>query len=368
MQGPLSNVPSVLLAAVLSATILAGCTGGGGGAQDPAAAGVDFEDLELEATATTGVIRGIVVDEAIRPVAGAQVATTVPDGGVRNTTSADDGAFGFDGLPPGTYFLSVSKPGFLTQQANAEVVVGVSEPPITKILLTADPSSLPYTSIYQFDAFIACSFTLVTVSFAACGLAAEQTNNAFLVNYRPDKPPQHIQIEAIWQSTQVLGGELGLSVTALGPPQVGVNGTSGPSPIFITINETQALQHNFTGPDAADVTIRLFSSALSGTDAVPEEQVHSLWASTLYEPFNSTGANPIVDQAADQDPTGLAQNPFSDPDCIRYPVLFASCWGAGGVGMALEQRVTVYTHIFYGHMPPADWRFSADGAPPEPPA
>jgi hypothetical protein len=350
---------------------MAGCSGGAGDEEGSALPAADFEELKLEATATTGVIRGIVVDEAIRPLAGAEIGTTLPDGGaVRNTTSAEDGAFGFDGLPPGTYFLTVSKPGFLTQQANADVVVGISDPPITKVLLTADPTSLPYVGAYQFDAFIACSFTLVTVSFAACGLAAEQTNNAFLVNYWPDKAPKHVQIEAIWQSTQALGGELGLSVTALGPPQVGVNGTSGPSPIYITINETQALQHNFTSPDESDppITIRLFSSQLSGTDAVPEEQVHSLWASTLYEPYNGTGLNPLVDQATDQDPTGLAQNPFSHPECIRYPVLFASCWGAGGVGMALEQRVTVYTHIFYGYMPPADWRFSASGSPPDPPA
>jgi len=75
-----------------------------------------------------------------------------------------------------------------------------------------------------------------------------------------------------------------------------------------------------------------------------------------------------VQTAFDSDPTGLLLNPFSHPECIRYPVLFASCWGAGGVGMALEQRVTVYTHMFYGYVPPADWRFSGAGAPPEPPA
>ena len=350
---------------VLAGMGLSGCAGGAG-ADDPAPP-ADFGALDLKATETTGIIRGIVVDEAIRPLAGAVIGTTLPDGAARNTTSAADGAFGFDGLPPGTYFLTVQKPGYLVQQANADVVAGVSEPALVKVLLTADPSSLPYTAIYQYDAFVACSFTLVTVSFAACGLAAEQTNNAFLVNYRPDKPPSFIQIEAIWTSTQVLGGELGLSVTALGPPQVGVNSTSGPSPIHITINETQALQHNFTGPDDADITIRLFSSQLSQTDVVPEEQAHAAWAQA-YPTYNSTPAPGVVQAAFDADPTGLLLNPFTDPDCIRYPVLFASCWGAGGIGMALQQRVTVYTHIFYGHLPPRDWRFSADGAPPDPPA
>ncbi|MEA3137218.1 MAG: Carboxypeptidase regulatory-like domain, partial [Thermoplasmata archaeon] len=301
-------------------------------------------------------------------LAGAEVGTTMPDGSApRNTTSGADGAFGFDGLPPGTYFLTVRKLGFLDQQANAEVVAGVSEPAITKILLLADPSSIPYTALFQYDAFVACSFTLVTVSFAACGLAADQTNNKFLVNYRPDKAPSFVQIEAIWDSTQALGNELGLSVTALGPPQVGVNGTTGPSPIHITINETMALQHNFTGPDAADITIRLFSTALTGTDVIPEEQVHAAWAAA-YPTYNETPAPGVVQAVFDADPTGLLINPFTHEDCVRYPVLFAACWGFGGVGMALEQRVTIYTHIFYGHVPPPGWTFSADGAPPDPPA
>lgn len=356
----------ISVAALLLATLLSGCAGGDDGAEDPAVAGADFDDLGLEATATTGVIRGIVVDEAIRPLGGAQVATTLPDGaGARNTTSAADGAFGFDGLPPGTYFLTISKPGFLTQQANADVVVGVSDPPITKVLLTADPTTIPYTAAFQFDAFLACSFTLVLVSFAACGLAAEQTDNRFLVEYEADKLPQWIQAEAVWASTQPLGSSLSMSITDFSSgAQIGVNGTSGESPIYVTVNETTALRFNYTGPGANPVNLRLFSTSADGTDLVPQEVVHEAWAANGYPVYNSTGLDPTVDGAFDS--VGLI-NPLAE-DCIRWVTLFNACMGAGGIGVVLEQRVTIYTHLFYGHQPPSDWRFSAAGAPPDPPA
>jgi hypothetical protein len=58
-------------------------------------------------------------------------------------------------------------------------------------------------------------------------------------------------------------------------------------------------------------------------------------------------------------------NPLGE-DCIRWVTLFNACMGAGGIGIVLEQRVTVYTHVFYGHLPPPGWTFSSDGTPPSP--
>jgi len=358
-----------VVAVLLVSGLLAGCTAGKGKGDSASLGTADFSNLGLEATATTGIIRGVVVDDAIRPLGNATVATTLPDGTNKSTQSAHDGAFGFDGLPAGTYFLKVAKPGYLAAQSSTDVVAGVANPPIVKVVLKADPASVPYVSQYQYDAFIACSVTAVTVSFAACGLAPDQTNNAFLVNYFADKPPALIQTEAIWQSTQALGGELSLSITALGPPQEGVNATAGPSPIYITVNETQARHFNFTAPEAdggQPVTIRLFSTELSGTDVVPEEQAHALWKSTAYPLYNSTGADPTVKAVFGAIPLG--QDPFGSPDCIKYPVLFDACWSFGGVGLQLEQKVTVFTHFFYGYTPHPGWRFSSGEPVPQPPA
>ena len=356
---------SPLVACLLVAsTLLAGCSGGGGGTPSGGPE-PDFDDLGLEATATTGILRGVVVDEAIRPLPGALVSTVSLDGRTHNTTSTEDGAFGLDGLEPGAYFLKVTKPGFREAQVSADVVAGVREPPIVKVILLVDPSEVPYVSSFQYDAFVACSFTLVLLSFAACGLAAEQTNNAFLVNYTADKPPAWIQTEAMWESTQALGTSLSLSITDFsGDAQVTVNSTAGESPIFVSVNATEALRFNFTGPAENDIIIRLFSTAAEGTDLVPQEVVHEAWAANGYPLYNSTGLDPTLDGVFDGQ--GL-ENPLGE-ECIRWVTLFAACMGAGGVGVVLQQKVTVFTHIFYGYEPPLGWRFSDGAGAPPPPA
>src|SRR3954471_7065827 len=101
----------IVVAILLSGTLLAGCTGGAKGKANSGAT-ADFTDLGLEATASTGIIRGIVVDDAIRPLANATVGLQLADGKTQNTTSAKDGVFGFDGLAPATYFLHITKLGY----------------------------------------------------------------------------------------------------------------------------------------------------------------------------------------------------------------------------------------------------------------
>jgi hypothetical protein len=154
---------SSAIPALLFAALLAGCAGNGS-PQGTSATEPTFDDLDLDATATTGVIRGIVVDDAIRPVAGAKV--TLKGDAPRETTSTEAGTFGFDSLAPGPYFLTVSKPGFSEAQASAEVVAGVAEPPIVKVLLNVDAANLPYFEAYVFSGFIEC----MTPNVALCGL------------------------------------------------------------------------------------------------------------------------------------------------------------------------------------------------------
>jgi hypothetical protein len=355
---------AVTVSLLLVATLLAGCSSGGKKGTDAGGPQPDFTDLGLEATSTTGVIRGVVVDEAVRPLAGARVATTDNAGKAVEATSAPDGAFGLDGLEPGTYFLKIGKPGYRESQVSADVVAGVREPPIVKVVLSVDPNEVPYVAAYQYDAFVACSFTLVLVSFAACGLAPDQTNNAFLVEYPMDKTPDWIQTEAVWESTQALGSSLSLSITDFSTgSQIGVNGTAGPSPIYVTVNRTLAERFNYTGPDKNPVNIRLFSTAAEGTDLVPEQTVHEAWAANGYPLYNSTGLDPTVDGVFGS--AGL-NNPLGE-DCVQWVILFKACMGAGGVGVVLEQKVTVFTHVFYGYTPPPDWRFTDGSGPPQPP-
>src|SRR5688572_33036463 len=94
------KLPFLLLALLA----LAGCSGDAGG---PAAEGLGAQASTVEATATTGGIRGVVVDDAVRPIAGAEVKVQGSD---KTTTSDSSGLFTISGLEAGTYVVLASHP------------------------------------------------------------------------------------------------------------------------------------------------------------------------------------------------------------------------------------------------------------------
>src|ERR1041385_8203063 len=98
-------------ALLLASVAFAGCAGS---ARSPS--GDPLQDVHVAATATTGVIRGIVVDIAIHPVAGARTL---------RTNSSATGAFGFQGLPAGTYFIEAHRRGYATSRTGVDVEAGV---------------------------------------------------------------------------------------------------------------------------------------------------------------------------------------------------------------------------------------------------
>lgn len=302
------------LTALLVAGLLAGCTDVT--LEPRSEEDADFEELGLEADATTGVIRGLVIDEAIRPLAG--VAIEVTGVATRTATSNDEGLFGLGNLEPGTYFVSASKPGFQTAQQSVEVVAGVDEPPITKILLAADAATAPFSQSYVFDGFIECSFSAVAAGVAACS-AAGLPNDKFIIEYELERAPQWIQTEMHWQSTQAVSPELDLVYSASGEGALLDNYAEvwGPSPLLIQVNETLAAERGL-GTEAG-LLIRVFNQPVEGTE---------------------TG-----------DPAG-------GDDCMDRPVL-GGC--TTGLGMTLQQRFTHITTVFYGYQPPEDWRYVEDG-------
>ncbi|HJQ93445.1 MAG TPA: carboxypeptidase-like regulatory domain-containing protein [Candidatus Thermoplasmatota archaeon] len=149
----------LLAAAVLVLLPLAGCAGdpGGDGVADD---GSDFDDLGLDATATTGVLLGVVVDETIRPIPEASVALRGAARGDRTATTDEDGRFAFGDLEPGTYFLEVSALQFAPAQSSAEVVAGVDEPPVLRIQLERLFDQEPFVEQLKFDGFLACAYAI----------------------------------------------------------------------------------------------------------------------------------------------------------------------------------------------------------------
>lgn len=290
-----------------------------------------FDELDTKATADTGVIRGIVVDATITPVDGVLVAITNTP---HTTQSNADGAFAFEGLEPGFYFLSFSKLGWQDIQVQAEVVAGVDRPAIVKVQMAADPSNQPYVQVEQFDGFIQCSNRFIVIGLATCATLGFGDDD-FSRNYEPSFRPQWVQSELVWESTQVFGEELSYSITCLsGSPcpdgQLTIARHEGTSPLLLQVNQT--LNEQFLlGAGEQPISVRVFAHGHSSTD-IPEE--------TIY------------------DTAGI--------DCVQWPVIFAECIRFGGFGMVLDQQFTGYTHIFNLHQPPEGWRFTADGAPPEP--
>jgi hypothetical protein len=296
---------SFAVIALLAASVLSGCASPSDDA--PSEDGPTFDDLGLQATSSTGVIRGVVVDDAIRPIAGAKV--TLLGESPREAVTTDQGVFGFDGLPAATYFLKVHKLGYSDAQQSADVVAGVADPPIVKVQLVADASSTPYHESYVFDGFIECSGSFVVVGAAVCSipnvlLEQNVTQDNFGVFYDLSGKPTWMQSEMVWQSTQALGSAMNLQYAwDCGETLLCEHEVSGPSPLLLTADA-----------EAIDT--------INGGDY--EEQL-------FVRAFNE----------------GLAET-------------------SGLLGLTLQQRFTVYTHVFYGYEPPADWRFSSGQPVPQP--
>lgn len=353
---------AMLVLILLALPALAGCADGDG--KEPVEE-EEFKEFELEATDDTGVVRGVVVDPAVVPVEGANV-TLASTGETVETTS--NGAFGFSNVPPGAHFLDVSKPGYGPVQQSVQVVAGVDQPPVVKVLLTPDPTTAPYTETIQFNGLIACSFALGIVGFAACGVGpvAESTGNVFLQEHEYGRVAEHVQSEMVWDATQATGEELSLSWTDPNDgAQVTIAAEAGPSPLTISFGREAFEQLNLTGKT---LWLRVFSAAMGGSDPVDEDVWNDPWASSVYPAINGT---PVQD-------VGEAYGGICEPvagvctvdpireECVGWFVLFSGCFDWGGLGAALDQEFEVFTTNFYNFQPQDGWTFVDDGPHPVP--
>lgn len=288
---------------------LAGCAG-----QAPAETPDDFAlDGDLEATATTGVIRGVVVDEAVVPVAGATVAIAALG---RETTVDEGGAFGFGAVEPGNHFLTVAKLGYQTQQASVVVEAGVDQPPVLRVQLVRDPATTPYVTAYQFTGFMKCSLSYI----ALCGVAPDETGDSFLAEFEVTAPPAWVNMEAVWEGTQPTGDQMNLNMgaTPAGPDTTCCT-AQGPSPLLAQANKTVLAEY---GVGAGENLIgRMFAWEMEGTGI--------------------------------DDHTG---------QCVPV-VLTTYCQGPGA---AIDQEFELFVHAFFHYAPPEDWRFTSDPDVPRP--
>lgn len=341
LPGALPAVRSCLLVAALLA--LAGCSGGGGGTAGP-------DEPEgapaLKATATTGVLRGIVVDGAVRPLADATVNVTGPAGSLAATTD-DGGFFGFAGLAPGTYFVEASRLAHDTVRQSAEVVAGVDDPPLVRIQLTFLPSAAPFVLQVQHTGFAQCIVPGANVCFIAnfypCFLL-RQAGQPCPGNLTSDQSVFHLvdpileqgrtpdwtQIEMVWDSTQTVTDWLSFRISPYAwEDGAGVDGRAkgarGKSPVVFSLNRTAA----------------------EGWDLGAEVD--------------------DGDEDNEGPAKGLALETFAagnDVTCTGPQMAVINT--CSSIGLVLNQQIEYYFHFTYGFVPPEGWQFSVDG-PPQPP-
>lgn len=177
----------VLIAFLLVATALAGCS------EDPVATTDPLAAPDLTTGPDTGAISGIVVSPTIVPVEGATVqladATVITDA---------DGIFAFTNLEPGVYFLDVFAPGHLTTQTSVEVAAGqVSKP---RVMLAFDTSPQPYHQTTAFQGHIvladAWAYFVYQIYFGNSDLCRCE----FLADVGEDT--ETFVLEAIWDPSQ----------------------------------------------------------------------------------------------------------------------------------------------------------------------
>jgi hypothetical protein len=292
------------VALAVAAALLAGCSS----SPPPAASadGTEFDDLDLQASATTGVLRGIVVDQAIRPVANASVA--LAPGGLTTHTTAE-GTFGFDGLEPGTYFVRASKLGYNGTQASADVVAGVAEPPIVKVLMAQNVATTPYVEALTFNGFLSFGAAVfaTSVGTTVSPVTAQTLGDASIWTVKYTVLPEWAQGELVWDQNQPAGGELIWEMTDTSNTHYGYRETT-------------------------------VSPALA------------YWNTTVIEDRQESTLDPD---------RGIAYRFFGGP----HPLCTDPLGATFGCGLTVQQRADAYVHSFYNFVPPEGWRFTKDGAP-----
>jgi hypothetical protein len=255
-----------LFAVATLAFLLAGC---GGATPDAADAATDGSIAE----APPGGIAGVVVDDAVRPIARATVELV--DSG-RTTETDDGGLFVFEDVPAGTHFLKASHPLFSDAQQSVDVVDGEVTPTI-RIQLVRVIFAEPYAQLQKFDGFIVCSVGFFIYASEECGegvgvpcevpqlgcqRVGGQGNNAAQWDFYLDGPfIATLVVEMAWKPSSETLTEFQLNIgndwtcdpTCNGNP---LNVTGGPSPLYATVDFPRELTTKDGEPIELDANTR----------------------------------------------------------------------------------------------------------------
>ncbi|HUR61142.1 MAG TPA: carboxypeptidase-like regulatory domain-containing protein [Candidatus Thermoplasmatota archaeon] len=195
-------------------------------------------EVSVTATPTTGVIRGVVVDEAIRPVAGVRV---VLEGSGRNQTTNAAGAFGFDGLPPAVYFLSTQSPTHLPARVSVQVAAGDKDPEPVRIQLVFVAPLTPYIEALHLRMFVSAAVYAPVAGGYNSGAtsAIEDGSWSYLVPISPNGTVAQFEYDWV-PGSQLAENAQGHATTYTASPRKEIDDrtVSGPSPLVLRLNAT----------------------------------------------------------------------------------------------------------------------------------
>jgi len=254
---------------LLATMALAGCSD-----EAPPAPVVDDD---LKATDTTGIIRGVVVDGAIVPVADATISI---QGSETKATTNAEGRFGFDGLEPGTYFLSASKPGYTSIQRSVDVRAGVDDPPVQTMSIVRIPGTEPFYQTYTWEGYLECGVGSQHINNAAnpCFVSPSSINTESI---ELGGSPSFVQAEMVWEQTNQFGDNLKLSITDTSQGDLdNYAAGEGQSPVVVRVNQSLLDQH--LPPMEGELLLRVFPG-YDGSDAsIVLQQRFSVFINVFY--------------------------------------------------------------------------------------
>ncbi len=177
-------------------------------------AGDDIErnvtpSVEPTATAESGAISGLVVNEEGLPVVGAQVALIDAD---LEAMTNDAGTFAFNNLSAGAHKLIVQKLGFESTARNVDVRLGeVSQVDIT--LAAVQVGQEPYVVPMVFEGIIQCSTNPYYPVNVCDGATGDDVSLFFLEIDETQADWKEAVIELVWTpTTEVTGQALEIDV------------------------------------------------------------------------------------------------------------------------------------------------------------
>ncbi len=308
------NTKAILLALSMLLISLAGCADSAPVEEDDGYDGIITGPTDDD----RGVIRGVVVDDTIAPLAGASVAIEGQEG--KATTSNEEGRFAFANVEPGFVQLLVDMDGYGEVRMQVSVEAGVKTPAIIQVQLYPDPSELPFVQPLTFNGYLDCSISSPAYRVAVCSLPGLDMvfDDNFMTTYSGLGPnPDYIQSEMIWESTSPAGDAMMMTLEAdvLDGGEIG-DDAQGLSPLIIKSDKERINASRFSDT----IIQRVFNYEYPGT------------------------APPV--------PVCGVPNPIHGGTmCVK------------GVGATLQQKFDIYTHVFYRTAPSADWQFSTHGSP-----